>query len=211
MEHVGSNNEIERSRLEILFGERFFEIENFRLNFRESGQLLHRRRQETGRDVGENIRVQTALESRQELGSETAGTGADFQNSQSPTFGKHARRFPDRGANGSERVTRKQPVSVELFQILRSGARKENLDRVFFAAQNLAQLGTGRCDQQRFWQMTGILLNEIPIQVRRGIGRLSKRFGWAIAAVGFFKKIVSLQLQHQLLEYRSHLRSDVES
>src|SRR5437763_12695379 len=59
--------------------------------------------------------------------------------------------------------------------------------------------------------MTGILLNEIPFQIRRRTSRFSKRCGWAIAAVGFFKKLVPLQLQHQLLEHRAHLRSDAES
>ena len=91
--------------------------------------------------------MQTAFESRQQLGGKTSGSRADFENAQSPAFRKDACRFPNRTSNGGEPVTREQSVSVELFQILRAGAGKENLDRVFFAAQNQAQLGTGRCDQ----------------------------------------------------------------
>src|SRR5438270_5344243 len=129
MEHVGSNDEIERSRLEVLLGKRFFEIENLRLNFRESGQLLHRTGKESGRDIGENIGVQTAFESRQKLGGETAGSRADFQDAQSATFGQNVCRLAHRGGNGGEPVTRKEPVSVELFQELCSGTGKEDLDR----------------------------------------------------------------------------------
>src|SRR2546421_11876124 len=88
MEHVGSNDEIERSRLEVLLGKRFFEIENLRLDFRESGQLLHRAGKECDRDVGKNIGVQTAFESRQKLGGQTSGSRADLQDAQSATFGQ---------------------------------------------------------------------------------------------------------------------------
>src|SRR3982751_3409817 len=59
--------------------------------------------------------------------------------------------------------------------------------------------------------MTGILLNEVPFQVRCRISRLSIQFGRPIAGVALDKKTASLKLQHQLFEDGTHLRSDPES
>ena len=72
VQHVGADDEVERSGVEILLGARFFEIENLALDFGERGQLLQRAGKEARRDVGERVGVQAALEQRQHLRRQAA-------------------------------------------------------------------------------------------------------------------------------------------
>src|ERR1044072_9010989 len=58
--------------------------------------------------------------------------------------------------------------------------------------------------------MTGMLLDEMPLEGRRRISRRSERFRWAIARFGFFQKPVTFQLQHQLFEHRAHRPGNTE-
>ena len=64
VQHVGPNDEIERSRFEFLFDARFFEIENLKLHFGKCRQLLRGAGKECGRNIAEYVGMQTALRER---------------------------------------------------------------------------------------------------------------------------------------------------
>jgi len=79
VQHIGADDEVERSCGEILIGARFFEIENLALDFGERGQLLQRAGKEARRDVGERVGVQAALQQRQHLRRQARRAAADLE------------------------------------------------------------------------------------------------------------------------------------
>ena len=91
VQHVGADDEVERTCGELLIRAWFFEIENLALDFRESRQLLQRAGKECRGDIGERVGVQAALEQRQHLRRQAAGAAADFENAQSAAFRQMSR------------------------------------------------------------------------------------------------------------------------
>ena len=69
VQHIGADNEVERSRFQFLIGSGFFEIENLKFHFWKRRQLLRGGGKESGRDVAEDVGMQATLEQRQNLRS----------------------------------------------------------------------------------------------------------------------------------------------
>ena len=160
VQHVGADDEVERSGGEILLGARFFEIENLALDFGERGQLLQRAGEEARRDIGERVGVQAALEQRQHLRRQAAGAAADFEDAQSAAFREMARGFLHRRADRRQPVAGVEAVAVELIEQLRARAGEEHLHGVLFPAQDRAEFGAISRAEQSLGQMAGVLRDE---------------------------------------------------
>ena len=112
------------SRSELLLDARFFEIENLELHLRKRRQLLRGAGEKSGRDIAEDVGMQAALEERENLRSQSAGSGADLQNPQPASFRQTARRRAHGGGDGREPVAGEETVAVELIEQLRRRCRR---------------------------------------------------------------------------------------
>ena len=157
VKHIGADDEIIAVTLKALIDARLLEIEHLVLDFGEGGQLLVGHGEEASRDVGESVRMHTALKKRQQQRGETASACADFQNAQSASFGQMARSLLQGAADARHPVAGKEAVAVEMIQQFGSRTGEQNLHRIFFSANDGAKLGTRRRAQQAFRKMSGML------------------------------------------------------
>ena len=67
MDHVSAEDDVEVTRLELLLGAGFFEVELLELNLGKRRQFLATGGEERGRDIAENVGMQAAPEERQHL------------------------------------------------------------------------------------------------------------------------------------------------
>ena len=86
MQDVCADDEIERSFVEALLERFAIQIECPVFNFGELGQFLLGRGEERARGIGEDVAMQFALQTRKNIGGQTAGARADLENAQSATL-----------------------------------------------------------------------------------------------------------------------------
>ena len=138
---------------------RLLQIERFEFNFGEGRELLPRCREECGGDIAEHIGMLSALDQRQHLGREPAGACADFQNTQSASFGKLASCFCDRSRDRSEPGARDEAVAVKLIEQIGTTAGEQDLHGLFFTAHDGAEVSASCAAEQRLGHVAWIFRN----------------------------------------------------
>ena len=111
--------------------------------------------------------MQTALEQRQHLRSQSAGARADFQNAQAASFRQTSRGCAHRRGDGREPMAGEETVAVKLIEQLRADPGEQNLHRILFTAQNRSQLSAVSFAKKRFGKMSGVLLDVVAQNVFR--------------------------------------------
>ena len=210
VQHIGPDDEVERSCGEILIGARFFEIENLALDFGECGQLLQRAGKEARRDVGERVGVQAALEQRQHVRRQASRAAADFEDAQSAAFREMARGFLHSRADRGQPVTRIEAVAVELLEQLRARAGKQHLHGLLFPAQDRAEFGAISRAKQSLGQMAGVLRDEGPQRFLCRIRRGGKGRSGAVTGGDFLEQTACRQTGDQTGKNRLHRRGDAQ-
>ena len=118
-----------------------FEIENFCLDFRKRGELLHRAGEEAGGYVGESVRVQAALEAGRTCAVRPPVPAPTSRMRNPRAFGQRARSFLHRGGDGGEPVAGQQTVAIKLIEQIRARAGKEHLHRIFLSPEDRTEFG----------------------------------------------------------------------
>ena len=114
MKHVCTDDEIVGLRLEVLVCRGLFEVQDFVFHLWERREFLICRGEEASGNVGECVSMNSSVEQRQQLCSETRSAGTDFKNSQTSSFWQVASRFLNTLANAYHPVTGEQPVAIEM-------------------------------------------------------------------------------------------------
>ena len=140
-------------RFEFLVDARFFEIENLELHLRKRRQLLRGAGKKCGRDIAECVGMQTALEERQNLRSQSTCPCADLQDAQAASFGQSSRCRAHRSGDGREPVAGEKTVAIKLIEQLRADPENKTCTASFSPRKidpNSAQFpsqrsASGRC------------------------------------------------------------------
>ena len=210
VEHVGADDEVAGPGLEALGGEGFFEVEDLEIDLGEGGELLAGGGEEAGRDIGEGVLVQAAIEEREELCGEAAGTGADFEQAQAATFGQVAGGFPDRTGDAGHPVAGEEAVAVEMLQQFGPGPAEEDLDRVLLPAEDGPEFGAGGGTEQAFREVAGVAVDEIAESGLGGGGGFGEGGRGKESAVAGGEQPAGGEPVHEPSEDRAHGGGDAE-
>jgi len=202
--HVGAENEVKATRLELLRGAGFLQIECFEFHFGKGRELLPCRREECGGNIAEDVGLQPVGNERKHLRRESAGAGPDFQNAQSTPLGMLADDFFHGPADGSEPRAGDQPIAVKLIQQLRAAAGEEDLNGILLAPHDGSEIGTGRAADEGFGQMARILSDARAEHLGRGSRSRLERGGRPVTAAIFDEQLLMNQVVRQLLERQAH-------
>jgi len=136
MQHVGGDDEIERMRLDALFGGVALDIERTAFDEREAREALLRVAEETGGYVGEHVLRRMRRQHRQKEAGEPACSAADLQHAEGPARWQAAHDLYDRLLRQEVARPQRRRVLIEVFGRRQGAFRKHELQRIGLAAQH---------------------------------------------------------------------------